>query len=316
MHLKKLLLLLTLIVTSTQALVHREEINTGSALARLDGETSQINKPFLWRVTRGEQAFYLFGTIHLDDGKTQKLPRLLTDAIAQSDEVRTELPMTLSTQLQSLRLMSRMDGKRLSEIIPIQLYNDAREYVREVSGADMFPLYDTMKVWAAGMMLSFIGSVDKSGELEDIDTLIYDHAKNLGKKVGGIETVEEQTSMFDPLTLDEQIMLFESSLKYLREHRDSNSELIELYLEGDGEKLYDFMMSTLENDTKYKALNEKAMQFMLYDRNSRMVRRIETLSEANPKKVFLFAFGVLHFLGERSIIEHLRKSGYDVTRVK
>jgi len=316
MNIKKAFFLLSTLATIAFSSVSKMEIAYGERLSKLNPQGSQIDKPFLWRVTKGEREFYLFGTIHIGDQRMKKLPKLLDDAITYSDEVRTEIPMNLSTQIQSLRLMSRYDGKRLSEIIPTKLYNEAREYVKEVTGMDTFGMYDTMKVWVAGMLLSFIESSTTQGGLIDIDTLIYDEAKNRAKGVGGIETIEEQASMLDILTHEEQVLLFESSLEYLKTHRDVTKQLIELYIAGDGEKLYSFAMESMSLKPQYKEVNDKAMNLMFEKRNIRMMARIEALSLENPTKVYLFAFGVLHFLGEKSVIDYLQCNGYDVTRVK
>jgi uncharacterized protein YbaP (TraB family) len=47
-----------------------------------------------------------------------------------------------------------------------------------------------------------------------------------------------------------------------------------------------------------------------------MVQRIELLLNAHPTKRYLFAFGVMHFLGEKSVVEYLEHQGYIVSRVK
>jgi len=81
-----------------------------------------INHPFLWEVKKGEQTFYLFGTMHLGDPKLQGLPKALKVAIDKSDEIRTEIPMDASLQMKSAALMMRSDNKSLQEIIPKPLY--------------------------------------------------------------------------------------------------------------------------------------------------------------------------------------------------
>ena len=75
-----------------------------------------IKYPFLWEVKKGEQTFYLFGTMHLGDPKLQILPKALKETIDKSDEVRTEIPMDASFQMKSAVLMLRSDNKGLQEI--------------------------------------------------------------------------------------------------------------------------------------------------------------------------------------------------------
>jgi len=47
-----------------------------------------------------------------------------------------------------------------------------------------------------------------------------------------------------------------------------------------------------------------------------MAQRIELLLKEQPTKRYVFAFGVMHFLGEQSIVEYFETKGYRVNRVK
>jgi uncharacterized protein YbaP (TraB family) len=67
---------------------------------------------------------------------------------------------------------------------------------------------------------------------------------------------------------------------------------------------------------KYKKMEEKFMNLLLYDRNIKMAKRIEKIVSKESKKEALFAFGVMHFLGKKSIIEILQSHGYKIKRVK
>ncbi len=87
-------------------------------------------------------------------------------------------------------------------------------------------------------------------------------------------------------------------------------------MEGDEKKMMAFIEGTMFKSEKYKKFEEKFMQVLLYDRNVRMAQRIDLLVKENPKKRYLFAFGVMHFLGQKSVVEHLEGKGYSVSRVK
>jgi len=275
-----------------------------------------LKNPFLWEVKKGEQTFYLFGTMHLGDPLLQTLPKALKVAIDKSDEVRTEIPMDASLQMKSAVLLLRTDQKSLQEIIPKSLYQRTENYIRQINPQLTLTPFDKMKVWALSAVTSLLENQLKFPMLQAIDSQIYVYAQSRGKGVGGIETIEEQISAMDTFSLDEQIMGLESTLNYLEENSDFMEEMKGHYLLGDEKRMMSFLEGTMFKIEKYQKFEEKFMQVLVYDRNRMMTQRMEALLQKQPGKRYLFAFGVMHFLGQDSIIEHFKHKGYSVSRVK
>ena len=275
-----------------------------------------IQKPFLWEVTRGEQHFYLFGTMHLSDPQLQTLPQSLKKAIDSSDEVRTEIPMDIGTQMKISTLMMRQDRKRLKDIIPIPLLQRSQTYLSSINPQMRVESFDTMKIWALSTVLVLVENQIQYPTLQPIDSLIYQYAKQQNKTVNGIESATEQIEAMDQFTEKEQIAMLESTLDYLETHSGFIENMKNVYMSGSQKKMIRLILSTMYQNPKYKVLEEKFMKVLLYDRNIRMLQRIESLLKDNPTKTYLFAFGVMHFLGEQSIVDFLQCNGYDVNRVK
>ena len=275
-----------------------------------------IKNPFLWEVKKDKQSFYLFGTMHLGDPKLQTLPVALKTAIDKSDEVRTEIPMDASLQMKSVPLMMRSDNKSLQEIIPKPLYQRTEKYLQQINPQMNLVPFDKMKIWALSTVTAMLENQLKYPMLQAIDAEIYSYAQSKGKGVGGIETIEEQISAMDKFTLNEQIMGLESTLDYLEKNNDFLEEMKHLYMQGDEKKMMSFIEGTMFKIEKYKSFEEKFMQVLLYDRNVRMAERIESLLKEDPAKRYLFAFGVMHFLGQKSVVEYLEHKGYRVSRLK
>ncbi len=275
-----------------------------------------IKDPFLWEVKKGEHTFYLFGTMHLGDPKLQELPKALKVAIDKSDEVRTEIPMDASFQIKSAALMLRSDNKGLQEILSKLLYQRTNNYIKQINPQLNLIPFDKMKIWALSAVASMLENQLKYPMVQAIDSEIYSYAQSKNKGVGGIETMEEQISAMDTFSLEEQIMGLESTLDYLEQNSDFMEEMKDLYSEGDEKKMMVFIEGTMFKIEKYKKFEEKFMQVLLYDRNIQMAQRIESLLNENPTKRYLFAFGVMHFLGQKSVVEHLEGKGYSVGRVK
>jgi len=275
-----------------------------------------IKHPFLWEVKKGEQTFYLFGTMHLGDPKLTILPKALKVAIDKSDEVRTEIPMDASLQMKSAALMMRSDNKSLEEIIPKLLYKRTENYIKKINPQLNLIPFDKMKIWALSTVASMLKNQLKYPRLQAIDSEIYSYAQSRNKGVGGIETIEEQITAMDTFSLEEQIMGLESTLDYLEQSHDFIEEMKSLYMLGNEKKMMTYIEGTMFKIEKYKKFEEKFMQVLLYDRNVRMAQRIEALLKEHPTKRYLFAFGVMHFLGQKSVVEYLERKGYIVSRVK
>jgi uncharacterized protein YbaP (TraB family) len=286
------------------------------SLSILSVANEGIKNPFLWEVKKGEQTFYLFGTMHLGDPKLQVLPSALKSVIDKSDEVRTEIPMDVSLQMKNVALMMRSDSRSLKEIIPETLYQRTEKYIKQINPQLNLVPFDKMKIWALSTVTSMLENQLKYPMLQAIDSEIYSYAQNKNKGVGGIETIEEQISAMDKFTLEEQIMGLESTLDYLEQNNDFMEQMKSLYMQGDEKKMMSFIEGTMFKIEKYKKFEEKFMQVLLYDRNIRMAQRIEVLLNENTTKRYLFAFGVMHFLGEKSVVEYLESKGYSVSRVK
>ena len=275
-----------------------------------------IKKPFLWEVTKGKQHFYLFGTMHLGDPQLQRLPSSLKRAIDSSDEVRTEIPMDITTQLNITSMMMRQDHITLKEMIPIALYQRTQKYLQSINPQMTLEAFNSMKLWAVTTMIALIKNQIQYPTLQPIDSLIYHYAQQQEKGVDGIESASEQIEAMDKFTHAEHLAMLESTLDYLETHSGFIEEMKSVYMSGSQKKMIKLILSTMQQNPKYKVLEEKFMKVLLYDRNIKMLQRIESLVQENPEKTYLFAFGVMHFLGDKSIIDFLLCNGYDVSRVK
>jgi len=275
-----------------------------------------ITNPFLWKVEKDNKIFYLFGTIHLADPKLQTLPTSLEKTIKSVDIVRTEIDLNFKNQLNASKTMLRNDKKNLRDILPKSLYDRTNNYLKTINPNLTLKSFEQMKIWAIATVVTLLKNQLKYPFLKSIDKNIFDYAKNQKKDVGGIETINEQLGIMDSFSLKEQILELESSLDYLEKNGDYLSDIKKLYIQGDTKSLMTFINKSMYQMPKYKELEQKFMQKLIYDRNQRMAKRIEKLVNNNPKKKALFAFGVMHFISQKSIIDILKNHGYKVERLK
>lgn len=275
-----------------------------------------IKNPFLWYLSKGNTGFYLFGTMHLVDPSLQVLPETLGKALERSDAVYTEVSMEPAEQLEETRLMQRTDGKTLRGTLSAPLYQRSAEYLKSLNPALEMRPFEKLKLWAFSATLQFLEAQLNHPSLPAIDSVIYQRAKKEGTEVGGIERGEEQLAAMEALSEREQLLMLEATLDYLEQNRDYVQTIKKLYRNGDGKALMGYLTSMMFQEEKYRALEERFLQLILYERNRRMAQRIIEKVSENPKKVYLFAFGAMHFLDKDSVIVLLEKEGFEVVRVR
>jgi uncharacterized protein YbaP (TraB family) len=274
-----------------------------------------FKNPFLWEVNKGSEKFYLFGTIHLADSKISSLPLVLKKTIDKSDEVRTEVRMDADFQIKSAMHMMRHDGKDLKTLLSVELYSSVENYLKGINPRLTMVAFEGMKVWGLSMVVTMLENQMKNSSIQALDMNIYTYAKQMGKGVDGVESIEEQIAAMDSFTLEEQIADLNETVAYLRKNRDFIDKMKNVYMEGNSHKMMALIKETMLHSGTHSKVEKKFMQVMLYDRNTKMTNVIVQSVKSYPKSIYFFAFGVMHFLGEQSILTKLEAQGYSIRRI-
>ncbi|HMA12242.1 MAG TPA: TraB/GumN family protein, partial [Steroidobacteraceae bacterium] len=141
--------------------------------------------------------------------------------------------------------------------------------------------------------------------LNGVDMQIAARARQDGKPVIGLETVEDQLGIFAGLSLDEQREFLRGTL----DEPDSEAQLREL------------MMAWRNGDLKAlqaalrKGAEESPVLFrkLTVDRNRRWVPQIEQMLR-DAGNDYLVVTGALHMVGQDGLVEMLRRKGYKVVQ--
>jgi len=269
--------------------------------------------PFLW-VVEGRTPSYLFGTIHIPDERVTTLPDVVDEAIEGADALYTELAMDGVTMGKAAAGFLLEDGRTLREVVPADLYARMREYV-ESKGHSM-AMFERMKPWAAATQLALLDYLEAMMKKAPLDMALYARARDAGKEVGGLETVEEQLGVFEHLTDDEQVAFLELSLEDVveaeKEGESAIEQLVQVYLAGDEDALAEEMKAWVGEESPLMRELERAL---IVDRNVRMAARIAEKVEQDPHTSFVFAVGAAHFPGKYGIVNLLEAEGLEVERI-
>jgi len=288
------------------------------AQAKPAADVKPTEHPLLWRIAPADgkgPASYLFGTIHIPDDRVLALPAVVTKAIDGCAALYTEIPMDMATQISLSPRMMLPGDETLDTILPEKLYARLAKLFKD-KDLPLAPL-SKMKIWAIATQVVMLDHIMEFASKQPLDMVIYKRAQQAGKKVGGLETVEEQISVFDDLTQAEQIRMLEQTLDLIDEYKakgkDAIDELIQAYLSGQDKKLLDAMMESYDPNNE---LDRKVMKRLFTDRNERMSERIAKKLSASPGKSIFFAVGAGHLVGDQGLVALLREAGYQIERVK
>ena len=279
--------------------------------------------PFLWRV-EGRAPVYLFGTIHVPDERVLALSPSVLKAFSDSAAVYTEIPMDSATQLGVMGKVMLPDGTQLSQVIGDPLYNRMTAAAEKTLGGEhaalgamLGSLFQRMKPWAAMSQLSLLEFLpDIMAGKQPLDAMLYARAQAEGKKVGALETPDEQIAVFESFSLAEQTRMLELTLDEIERvkpgGRTQTQELIDAYLSGDMAVVSNVMEEAMAGD---RALMARFQDIAITRRNNHMTERILALRKEQPSTVLFVAVGTAHYAGPTGIVAQLQKAGLKVTRV-
>lgn len=270
--------------------------------------------PLLWKVTSENNTSYLFGTMHVADPRVTTLAPAVEAAFTDSDAIFTELKESQIELSARVNVESMLpEGTYLSDLISADMYAKINELVK--SDKMVMNMVNKWRPWMVGMYLQMIEAMPYMQGVA-LDMQLNNRAREEGKEVGGIETIDEQLAVLAFGSEEDQIKLLGIAVDSMIEKADNEISDTELmlndYLEGDIDGLWEFANANLLDASQ---LEKDAFDALLTARNDNMADRINKRIKANPESVTFYAFGALHFAGPHGVGALLKGMGYEVERV-
>jgi uncharacterized protein YbaP (TraB family) len=254
----------------------------------------------LWEVSKaGVEAAYLFGTIHTEDPGVLQLAQPVQQAFAVSQAVVLELLPDVDAMRYSSAAMLMTDGRSLSAIIGQPLFREVANAMqsRGITAA----VLDRMQPWAVAVTLSM--PAPETGQV--LDAMLYQNALLQGKDVYGLETVQEQLSVFASMSVADQVTLLQEAVAGFSDIDVMHAELLAAYRRRDLSELMTISEADMQQGDQ--RLADEFRQRLLVDRNHRMAERMEQYLQQG--KAFV-AVGALHLPGEDGLLNLLEQQGY------
>jgi uncharacterized protein YbaP (TraB family) len=262
----------------------------------------------LWELHGKHNTVYLLGSIHVLRQSDYPLaaPVLEAYANAKSLVMEVNLDEISSEQVQAEMLSSAMlpEGKTLPDILGSQRYERANALARQV-GVDLAN-FGPFAPWFVAEAISQLQLAQLDFQPEaGVEMYFLQKARADGKSVTGLETVHDQISLFQNMSMDTQTEYLLSSLEQAKDLPAQVDSMVKAWKRGDSQWFVNQLQSDIGRDPAlYLAV--------LGSRNRKWLPKIEAL--LNDDKNYLVIVGTGHLVGTGSVIDLLKKDGIGATQ--
>lgn len=262
-----------------------------------------VAAPALWLAQKGEQQFWLFGSVHIADERLKTLPLPVTQALSNSELLLLEVdPLKINASSFAHVLTPGTDWQhRLGTPLADEL-----EQAVTTSGHAML---QQLPPWFAALQLTQL----KAQELgfhsrQGVDMQLRLLARQQSVPVAGLEQptlVMELLASLHERGLERDFV--SHSLLEMTQLQSHLDRLLTTWLDGDEQALL-----ALLQEEQSPALTRFIEHELLEKRNRLWLQRLEQL---NPQQAFIVV-GALHLYGEQGLINLLENAGYALSKVK
>src|SRR4051794_12451982 len=266
-------------------------------------------KTFAWKATGKGGTIYLMGSIHVMSESFYPLNASLEGAFKDSDLLVEEVdlaemldPMAQMAILTRGMLPSSQSLDKVLTPATLALVQKALGDLGTAGGPLMRFKPWMLAITLQGMELMKAGFDPALG----LDQHFFDKAREQGKAVQGLETVEYQISRFDEMTLEQQDRMLAETLKELATETATVGKLGEAWKSGD--------VGTMERIALADVKSDPAMyQRLLVERNRNWMPKLEALFARRGRA--LVVVGAAHLIGPDGLIAMLKAKGYTVEQL-
>lgn len=273
---------------------------------RLSLKTNIDNNTLLWEISgKGiKSPSYLFGTFHLLCKDQLHLSESLKKALENSRELYLEMDMDdPSILLGAMTLMNMSKGEKLADLYSPAEYERVERFFKDSLHSSL-ALFQQMKPAFLEAMLypKMMPCKTITGVEEELMKL----AKAGKKEIQGLETMAFQASVFDSIPYTEQAKELLKTIDSINSYKKYFDTMTRIY----GQQ----QLKEIENMfSKSEFGMQENQDILLNNRNKNWVAQLKTIMK---KEAVFIAVGAGHLVGEKGVIELLRKEGYTMRPIE
>jgi uncharacterized protein YbaP (TraB family) len=263
-------------------------------------------KSFLWMVRGEKGTVYLLGSIHLLKRDMFPLDRKIEEAFEQSDVLAVETNVRDGSAIERQRRLLQGALYPGDDTIENHISKETFELLRR-RFPDLPPdRMNRFKPWALAMTIAVL-EYRKMGLDYDygVDVYFLDKAGN-GKQIRELERPDTVIAMLDGFSDEYQDLFLRYTLLDLETAGEQTDRIIRAWAGGDAATMEEIL---LENVHGHPGLMP-VFDALFFQRNGKMAAKIEEYLKEGGE--FFVVVGAGHLVGEKGIVELLRKKGFSV----
>lgn len=280
-----------------------------ACLCLLISSAAHSKAPALWRVADQDSEIWLFGTVHLLPSHVKWQSPAFNAAFNAADTVFLEVNLNAPPR-RGLGALLRQLGENANYVTLSSLLSarDTNRLARAASRLGIRPgTLEPLRPWLASIRLSLTNIKAQGFDPQSgVDRIIAAMSERAGKRLGYLETVEEQFSIFAALSPAAEKAFLMATITQIESRPDGITELVRSWAEGDTGTFDRQFQETLGGDLP------ELRDALFIDRNRRWAERIDGLMAGSGKT--LIAVGAGHLAGKDGVIGLLRAKGYKLAR--
>jgi uncharacterized protein len=272
----------------------------------------------LWRIEKpGLAPSYLFGTIHSTDEAALEIARRAAHSINGAKIVATELGGPIDAvekaNITAATLASALD--RDHDTFEGAIAPEDRETIEKFITRLGYPaaFAHHLKLWLLAILTGLPKcEAEREGlNLPEVDQFLAETARDLGVKVIGLETTQEQLAAIASLRPQVAATLLTLTARNPTLNDDLYVTTLRLYRESRPAEIVPIADAIGGLSEAERAAQDEFMRTLLQNRNAIMAERTAPLLASGGAFI---AVGALHLAGKTGLVEQFRADGYTVTK--
>lgn len=275
-------------------------------------QTTELREvePALFVARDADSTMYLFGTVHIRRHGSQWGGANARAALAEADEVWTEIELNDEAQARAQVLLLQ-HGMAPSDQ-PLSSVLTAEEYQRLGRLAHQYgapvAMFDRMRPWLAAITLSILPMIQAGYDPQaGVDEAVDASAIEQGKTRRSFETIEQQVGFLANLTPEVQHQMLVDAIREAAKGQQEVDGLQNAWERGDLASMETFVIDDMR--AQYPAVYD----VMFVQRNNAWMDAL--MRELDGSGVDFIAVGAGHLLGEHGLVRQLQARGVTVERV-
>lgn len=269
----------------------------------------------LWKVSGNglDRPSYVIGTHHLAPLSVKDSIANLQQAIDQTEQVYGEIVMDDANNPEILMKMQQAmmlpADTTLKSFYTQAQYDTIAAVVKNYMGVDL-ALFDKLKPATITTQLSValaMKSLKGFNPQEQLDTWFQTQARQAGKKVGSLETIDMQINvLYNSQTLMRQALLLYCTATHIEQGVDQSLRMNQAYMKQDLDELLAIIEEKMGDAC---GSTPEEISTLIYGRNANWARQFPSIMKQSPT---LFVVGAGHLPGPQGLLKLLQKQGYTV----